>query len=39
MILIKCIGIMVGAALIWAASYLLLRKDNKTNKYNERKNT
>ncbi|AIM35059.1 hypothetical protein DF16_pBMB400orf00224 (plasmid) [Bacillus thuringiensis serovar kurstaki str. YBT-1520] len=33
MILIKCIGIIVGAALILATSYLLLRKDNKTNKY------
>lgn len=39
MILIKCIGTIVGAVVIWAVSYFLLRKYDKINKHNERKNT
>ncbi len=38
MSLIKFIAIIVGAAVIWVVSCLLLRKDNKTNEHNERKN-
>ncbi len=38
MILIKCIGTIVCAVVIWAVSYFLLRKyNNKLNKHNERK--
>lgn len=37
--MIKPIAIIVGAAVIWVASCLLLRKDKgyKTNEHNERK--
>lgn len=34
--LIKCIGIIVGATVIWVVSCLLLRKGNKINEHNER---
>lgn len=35
--MIKPIAFIVGAAVVWVASCLLLRKDNKTNEHNERK--